>query len=97
MPGGMNKTKKKKARKLRYDTLKAGPLAPGSQAVFLFALFALGLCCCVQAFSSCSKQGLLFLVVLGLLTVVYGFIAQALGFGLQWLLRAGSAVVIREL
>ena len=31
---------------------------------------ALGLCCCVQAFSSCSEQGLLFVVVRGLLIVV---------------------------
>ena len=34
--------------------------------IYLF-LAALGLCCCARAFSSCSEQGLLFLVVCGLL------------------------------
>ena len=42
---------------------------------------ALGLRCCVQAFSSCSERGLLFLVVHGLLIVVACFCcgARALG------------------
>ena len=31
---------------------------------------ALGLCCCLWAFSSCGEQGLLFVVVLGLLIAV---------------------------
>ena len=33
--------------------------------IYLFNLFlaALGLCCCPRAFSSCSEQGLLFVVV----------------------------------
>ena len=31
---------------------------------------ALGLCCCTWAFSSCGEQGLLFVVVRGLLIVV---------------------------
>ena len=30
----------------------------------------MGLCCCTRAFSSCSKQGLLFVAVLGLLIAV---------------------------
>ena len=34
--------------------------------IYLF-LAALGLHCCVRAFSSCSEQGLLFIVVRGLL------------------------------
>ena len=34
--------------------------------IYLF-LATLGLCCCTQAFSSCSKRGLLFLAVCGLL------------------------------
>ena len=40
--------------------------------ICLFRLFlvAQGLCCCVQTFSSCSKQGLLFAAVQGLLAVV---------------------------
>ena len=43
--------------------------------IYLF-LVALGLCCCAQAFSSCSEQGLLFVVVCGLLTVVASLIAE---------------------
>ena len=39
--------------------------------LFIFNLFlaALGLCCCMWAFSSCSEQGLLSVVVRGLLMV----------------------------
>ena len=41
---------------------------------------ALGLRCCVQAFSSCGERGLLFVAVRGLLiTVAPLFAAQALG------------------
>lgn len=36
----------------------------------LFILTVLGLCCFVLAFSSCGDQGLLFIVVRGLLIVV---------------------------
>ena len=43
--------------------------------IYLF-LAALGLCCCVQAFSSCSEWGLLFVVVRGLLIVVASFVAE---------------------
>ena len=39
------------------------------KSITLF-LGVLGLCCCVQAFSSCGKQGLLFLAVQGFLTSV---------------------------
>ena len=49
---------------------------------FLIYLFvaALGLCCCVRAFSSCSELGLLFVAVRGLLIVVASPCrAQALG------------------
>lgn len=43
-----------------------------------------GLCCCTQAFSSCDKQGLLFIVVHRLLTgVASGCGAQALGAGVS--------------
>ena len=34
------------------------------------------LCCCVRAFSSCSKQGLLFLTVHGLLIAVASLVAK---------------------
>ena len=40
------------------------------QHVGPFFLAALGLCCCAQAFSSCSEQGLLFVVAHGLLIAV---------------------------
>ena len=40
-----------------------------------FFLAALGLCCYVQAFSSCNKQQLLFIAVRGLLIVVASLVA----------------------
>ena len=43
--------------------------------LFLF-LAALGLHCYVQAFSSCSKWGLLFIVVRGLLIVLVSLVAE---------------------
>ena len=45
---------------------------------FFFNLFlaALGLCCCVQAFSSCGERGLLFAVVHWLLTAVASPVAE---------------------
>ena len=58
--------------------------------VYLF-LTALGLCCCAQAFSSCGKQGLLFVAVRGFLIAVASRCrAQALG---MW----ASVVVARRL
>ena len=45
--------------------------------IYLF-LAALGLCCCVRAFSSCSERGLLFLVVRGLLTAVASLVEHGL-------------------
>ena len=42
---------------------------------YLF-LAALGLRCCVRAFSSCSEQGLLFVAVRRLLTVVASLVAE---------------------
>ena len=41
-----------------------------------FFLVALSLCCCVWAFSSCSKQGLLILEVHGLPTAVASLVAE---------------------
>ena len=43
---------------------------------FCCCLAALGLCCCVQVFSSCSEQGLLFDAVRGLLIVVASPVAE---------------------
>ena len=43
--------------------------------IYLF-LAALGLCCCVQAFSSCSERGLLFVAVRGLLTAVASLVVE---------------------
>ena len=45
---------------------------------FKFYLFlaALGLHCCAQAFSSCNEQGLLFVVVHGLLIAVASLVAE---------------------
>ena len=61
--------------------------------IYLF-LAALGLRCCAWAFSSCSEQGLLFIVVCGLLIAVASLVAEH-GLqvrGLQQLWRVGSAV-----
>ena len=46
-----------------------------SYLIYLF-LAALGLRCCAQAFSSCSEQGLLFVVVHGLLIAVASLVAE---------------------
>ena len=43
--------------------------------IYLF-LAALGLCCSMRAFSSCGEQGLLFVVVRGLLTVVASLVVE---------------------
>ena len=40
---------------------------------------ALGLWCCVWLFSSCGEQGLLFIVVLGLLIAVASLVAEHQG------------------
>ena len=37
---------------------------------------ALGLCCCVWAFSSCSEQGLLFVVVRRLIIAMASLVAE---------------------
>ena len=43
---------------------------------FYLILAALGLRCCVRAFSSCCEQGLLFVVVHGLLIAVASLVAE---------------------
>ena len=44
--------------------------------IYLLVLTVLGLCCCSQAFSSCSERGLLFVVVRGLLIAVASLVAE---------------------
>ena len=46
-----------------------------NEFIYLF-LAALGLHCCVWAFSTCSERGLLFVVVRGLLTAVASLAAD---------------------
>ena len=43
---------------------------------FYLFLAVLGLCCSVQAFSSCGERGLLFVAVLGLLIAVASLVAE---------------------
>ena len=44
--------------------------------ICMYVLAASGLPCCVQAFSSCGEQGLLFVVVRRLLIAVASFVAE---------------------
>ena len=44
--------------------------------IYLLFLAALGLCCCMRALSSCGEQGLLFVVVCGILIAVASLIAE---------------------
>ena len=44
--------------------------------IYLFIWLLLGLRCCARAFSSCSKQGLLFVAVLRLLIVVASLVVE---------------------
>ena len=63
---------------------KVKRLLPNRMEILFFILFyftylflvALGLRCCVQAFSSCGERGLLFVVVCGLLIVVASLVAE---------------------
>ena len=43
--------------------------------IYLFMAVS-GLCCCVQAFSSCGERGLLFVAVRGLLIAVASLVAE---------------------
>ena len=54
-------------------------------------LAALGLCCCMWAFSSCGERGLLFVAVRGLLIAVASLVAE------HGSRCAGSVVVARRL
>ena len=44
--------------------------------IYIYFLAVLGLCLCVRAFSSCSEQGPLFIVVRGPLTIVASLVAE---------------------
>ena len=46
------------------------------QHFYLFFLAALGLRCCVRAFSSCGEQGLLFVAERRFLTAVASLVAE---------------------
>ena len=69
----------------------------------IFILVALGLCWCVQAFSSCGEQGLLFTAVHRLLTVVVSLVSSVgsscTGFssGSSPVLESGTVVVAHGL
>ena len=50
-----------------------------NKCIYLFVclfLVALGLRCCMWAFSSCGEQGLLFIVARGLLVAVASLVAE---------------------
>ena len=44
--------------------------------IHLFILVVVDLCCCARVFSNCGEQGLLFVVVCGILTVVASLVAE---------------------
>ena len=60
-------------------------IASGSSIFFLIHLFTtvLGLQCCARALSSCSEEGLLFLVVLGLLMAEASLVAEHRLYGVE--------------
>ena len=66
---------------------------------YLFIFTVLCLRCCVQDFSSCGEQGLLFVAVCELLIVVASLVVKhgLQACGLQQLWRVDSVVVIRRL
>lgn len=51
---------------------------PFFKKVMFFFLFlaALSLCCCMQAFSSCTEPGLLFIEVVGFLTAMASLVLE---------------------
>ena len=66
--------------------------------LFILFLAALGLRCCTWAFSSCGEQGLLFIVVCGLLIAVASLAVEhrLQARRLQQLWHVGSVVVARR-
>ena len=77
---------------------KSIQLISNSFLIFFF-LAALCLRCCTRAFSSCSKWGLLFVVVRSLFIAVASLVAEhgLQACGLQQLWHVGSVVVARRL
>ena len=67
--------------------------------IYLLFLVALGLLCCVWAFSSCGEWGLLSVVVCRLLTEVASLVAEhrLQAHGLQYLGHVGPVVVAHRL
>ena len=67
--------------------------------LFIYFLAVLGLHCCAWAFSSCGKQGLLFVAVRGLLIAVVSLCcgAQALGMRAAVVVARGLSSVARGL
>ena len=61
--------------------------------IYLF-LAALGLRCCLRAFSSCSERGLLFLAVLRLLIAVLRLLFAVASYCGAQALGAGASVVV---
>ena len=65
---------------------------------FYLLLSALGLQCCAQAFSGCSERALLFVAVLGCLTVVSSLVEHRLqALRLHWLQHTSSVVMAHRL
>ena len=60
---------------IKSATMKNKANTPNTQDFFFF-LAALGLHCCIWAFSSCSEWGLLFIEVHGLLIAVASLVAE---------------------
>ena len=59
---------------LQHEVLTTGP--PGKSLNPFLLSVALGLRCCAQAFSSCGKQGQLFVAVLRLFIAVASLVAE---------------------
>ena len=71
------------------------PLSHQGLPLFISFLIVLSLCCYKGPFSSCGEQGLLFIAVRGLLTVVaFHYQAQALGVWASVLAAHGSVAVV---
>ena len=62
---------------LRIRKIKVFVFLPSLILLFIYLfLAALGLRCCVRAFSSCGERGLLFVVVRGLLIAVTSLVVE---------------------
>ena len=74
------KTSKKEVylsyRSLRKGTNKCFSFFFNKFYLFIYLLAALGLCCCMQAFSSCGERELLFVAVCRLLIAVTSLVVE---------------------